>query len=111
MNRRTALAALLAVSMPDGISGMLGGLAWANGGEAGQAQARAGAFPLMVSQDRRCLKDGDGTPFLITGDAAWSLIAELDREEAEFYLTTRQQQGLVQAHIVMTLHFVLPSQK
>lgn len=50
-------------------------------------------FPLAVSPDRRHLVDRDGRPFLIFGEAAWSLIAELTREDAELYLRDRKARG------------------
>lgn len=49
--------------------------------------------PLRVSSDHRHLVDQDGNPFLAQGDAPWSLITGLTREEAEKYLDTRQRQG------------------
>ncbi|SFI65928.1 Putative collagen-binding domain of a collagenase [Phyllobacterium sp. CL33Tsu] len=51
------------------------------------------AFPLRVSENHRYLEDASGKPFLVTGDAAWSLIGELSREEADKYLADRQKRG------------------
>lgn len=50
-------------------------------------------FPLMLSADRRYLVDGAGAAFLIRGDAAWSLIAQLTPAEVEQYLADRKQRG------------------
>ncbi len=50
-------------------------------------------YPLHISDDRRRLLDADGTPFLVQGDAAWSLIANLTFEEAIQYLDDRQAKG------------------
>jgi len=50
-------------------------------------------FPLKVAADQRHLQDASGQPFLIQGDAAWSLIAELKRSDAERYLIDRRQRG------------------
>lgn len=50
-------------------------------------------YPLRVSADRRRLLDADGTPFLVQGDAAWSLIANVTYEEAIAYLDDRQAKG------------------
>ena len=50
-------------------------------------------YPLRVSPDRRRLIDADGEPFLIQGDAAWSLIANLTVDEAISYLDDRQAKG------------------
>ncbi len=51
------------------------------------------AFPLRVAPDADHLEDAAGRPFLIHGDTAWSLIAELTREEAELYLSDRKKRG------------------
>lgn len=48
-------------------------------------------FPLRVDAMR--LSDGAGAPFLLQGDTAWSLIAQLRREDAEFYLEDRRRRG------------------
>lgn len=50
-------------------------------------------FPLEVSPNGRYLVDSTGTPFLIHGDTAWSLIAQLKREDAERYLDDRRARG------------------
>ena len=48
-------------------------------------------FPLTITP--RCLADATGRPFLLHGDTAWSLIADLSREDAELYLTDRAARG------------------
>src|SRR4051794_15262433 len=54
----------------------------------------AGAkFPLRVSEDGRRLLDSGGQPFLVLGDAGWSLIAQLDAADAERYLSDRARRG------------------
>jgi len=50
-------------------------------------------FPLRASQNQRHLVDAQGVPFLIHGDSAWSLIAELKREQVIRYLDDRQARG------------------
>lgn len=50
-------------------------------------------FPLHISEDRYFLADANNKPFLIQGDAAWSLIAELNRDEVEIYLKDRKARG------------------
>jgi uncharacterized protein DUF4038/collagenase-like protein with putative collagen-binding domain len=50
-------------------------------------------FPISVSADKRYLVDRTGQPYPIRGDAAWSLIANLTREEADAYLSDRQAKG------------------
>jgi Protein of unknown function (DUF4038)/Putative collagen-binding domain of a collagenase len=54
---------------------------------------RMAAFPLSVKVGQRYLEDADGKPFLIQGDTAWSLIADLTREDAERYLEDRRERG------------------
>ncbi|MBB5702839.1 hypothetical protein FHS76_002728 [Ochrobactrum daejeonense] len=51
------------------------------------------AFPLRVSRSHRFFEDATGAPFLLQGDTAWSLIAELKREDAETYLRDRKARG------------------
>ena len=53
----------------------------------------ADRYPLHVSTDHRYLVDRSGTPFLVQGDAAWSLISGLTDEEAETYLEARRRLG------------------
>lgn len=50
-------------------------------------------FPLHVSESQRFFEDANGKPFLLQGDTAWSLIAELNREDTELYLTDRKRRG------------------
>ena len=49
--------------------------------------------PLRVSANGRYLVDRQGKPFLLQGDAAWSLITNLTDEQAEQYLKDRQAKG------------------
>lgn len=50
-------------------------------------------FPIKVSQDQRYFEDAQGRPFLVNGDTAWSLIAELNRDDAKTYLEDRSKRG------------------
>lgn len=50
-------------------------------------------FPLSISPDRRRFVDADGQPFLVQGDAAWSIIANLTLEDAVRYLDDRRAKG------------------
>ena len=50
-------------------------------------------FPLVAPPGQRYLEDSAGQPFLIQGDAAWSLIADLTREEVTLYLEDRGARG------------------
>jgi hypothetical protein len=55
--------------------------------------AAPAAFPLRVSDDRRHLVGADGRPFLVIGDAGWSLVAQLSEENIARYLEDRRQRG------------------
>jgi hypothetical protein len=50
-------------------------------------------LPLKVSDDHRYLVDQAGTPFLVVGDTAWSLIADLSEEDTRRYLDDRRKRG------------------
>ena len=55
----------------------------------------AGICNAQVSVDptHRFLQTKDGKPFFWLGDTDWELFHRLNREEAEFFLETRRQQG------------------
>ena len=53
----------------------------------------AGRLPLKLSADRRYLVDQGDRPFLIHGEAAWSLLVQLTREQVELYLEDRRRRG------------------
>src|ERR1700733_3133215 len=46
---------------------------------------------VRLSESKTYLVDGSGKPFFINGDAAWSLIAQISREDAEVYLENRRE--------------------
>ncbi|MBB3113341.1 hypothetical protein FHS18_005453 [Paenibacillus phyllosphaerae] len=54
---------------------------------------------LKVSANGRFIVKTDNSPFYWLGDTAWELFARLDKEEADYYLRTRAEQGftIVQA--------------
>lgn len=62
-------------------------------------------FPLRVSDNRRHLIDQASTPFLVRGDAAWSLIVQLTREEAEAYFEDRRARGFNLLMVNLIEHF------
>jgi uncharacterized protein YjdB len=51
------------------------------------------SYPLKAGPTKRYLVDQNAKPFLMVGDAAWSLVAQLSMQDAETYLTSRQQNG------------------
>lgn len=55
--------------------------------------AQSAKLPVQVSTNGRYLVDQNGTPFLLHGDTAWSIIAQLTREDAEIYLENRRRKG------------------
>lgn len=57
------------------------------------AGPRAAAFPLTKRDGHRCLADQAGKDFLVQGDAAWSLLVQLRREDAAAYLEDRARRG------------------
>jgi hypothetical protein len=85
--RKTAMMTLHAVAMVL-ISCIIGSQA-----PRAESSAPSNRFPLQVSENHKYLKSSDGEPFLIHGDTAWSLIGDLNREEAELYLEDRQKRG------------------
>jgi hypothetical protein len=50
-------------------------------------------YPVMLSSDERYLIDQAGRPFYIHGEAAWSLIAQVNNEDARYYLNDRAAKG------------------
>ena len=50
-------------------------------------------FPLRIADAGTYLEDAAGKPFLITGDSAWSLIADLPADEARLYIADRKARG------------------
>ena len=50
-------------------------------------------FPIRISADKRRFEDSTGKPFLMHGDAAWSLIAQLNQADVTTYLDDRQAKG------------------
>ena len=49
--------------------------------------------PIKISENQRFLTESDGSPFFWMADTAWELFHRTDREEATYYLNTRQAQG------------------
>src|SRR5579862_7891901 len=51
------------------------------------------AFPLKTVPMKRVLVDQKNVPFLLQGDAAWSLLVVQTKEEVELYFKNRSQKG------------------
>jgi hypothetical protein len=50
-------------------------------------------FPLHVEAGKRYLLDTQGQPFFVHGDAAWSIMLQLTRDQVDQYLEDRRQKG------------------
>ena len=59
----------------------------------GKAQSPNAVTQLTPSANKRYLVDQNDRPFLMQGDAAWSLIVGLSDAEEERYLKDRRQKG------------------
>jgi hypothetical protein len=57
------------------------------------AQPEKIKFPIRLNDSGRYFEDQNGMPVLVHGDSAWSLMAQLDLKETEFYLNHRKSQG------------------
>ena len=57
------------------------------------SSASPAGLPLRVSADHRYLVDQQDQPFLVVGDTAWSLIAQLSEADIDHYLKDRHQRG------------------
>lgn len=53
-----------------------------------------GVFPLRLAPTGRSFVDASGRPFLLHGEAAWSMVVELDGGQLGTYLTDRQSRGV-----------------
>jgi hypothetical protein len=62
-------------------------------GAAAPSTARPTVFPLRVVPGTRTLVQADGKPFLLVGDAAWSLIAQPRNAQVDRYLDDRKRRG------------------
>jgi hypothetical protein len=58
-----------------------------------ETNAATAAFPLRVSADRQYLEDNGGQPFLLVGDTAWSLVAQLSEDNIRHYVDDRARRG------------------
>ena len=54
---------------------------------------QAADWPLRISSNGAYLEDQKGVPFLVVGEAAWSIAAELNPSEINTYLDNRQAKG------------------
>ena len=62
------------------------------------------AYPLKAIPGNRYLTDMNGYPFFWSGDAAWSLIAQLSSGDAGLYLENRQEKGFTVIMVSLIEH-------
>ncbi len=60
---------------------------------------------LYIAPDKRVISRGDGKPFYWLGDTAWELFHRLTKEEADFYLKRRAEQGFTVIQAVALAEF------
>jgi hypothetical protein len=60
---------------------------------------------LRLSENRRFLVAADGAPFYWFGDTAWELFHRANREEAEYYLKKRADQGFTVIQAVVLAEY------
>ena len=61
-------------------------------------------FPLAIDRSSRHLVDQDGKPFLLVGDAAWSLFVSVSDQDADFYFQNRKRHGFNAALVNLLEH-------
>ena len=61
-------------------------------------------YPLKLSSSKRYLTDQYNMPFFWSGDAAWSLIAQLNIKEADLYLDNRKEKGFTVIMVSLIEH-------
>jgi hypothetical protein len=64
------------------------------GGTGGARDAGNSALLLRADPTKRFLLDGNGHPFLLFGEGAWTLNSQLTTEAQDAYMDTRSSQGL-----------------
>ncbi|HMG23396.1 MAG TPA: DUF4038 domain-containing protein, partial [Kofleriaceae bacterium] len=57
-------------------------------------QARSGALQFPIKRAGACLVDAGGAPVWLHGEAAWSLLVQLDDAELDRYLADRRARGV-----------------
>lgn len=62
------------------------------------------AYPLKGPTGQRHLLDATGAPLLLHGEAAWSLVAQLDLAAAELYLEDRRRMGFNAIYVSLIEH-------
>jgi hypothetical protein len=66
------------------------------------------AYPLALSSNGRYVVDQAGRPFFMNGEAAWSLISAVSKEDAELYLEDRRRKGFNLVVVMLVDHKFSP---
>lgn len=62
------------------------------------------SYPLKLNPGNRYLTDQNDNPFFWSGDAAWSLIAQLSKQDADLYLDNRKETGFTVIMVSLIEH-------
>jgi hypothetical protein len=97
-----------------GVPGTGGAPPTSTGGTTGTATgggtgAGAWVYPLKLAPGQRHLVDQNGQPFLLIGDAAWSLLVSLSDADAKTYLADRAAKGFDAVLVNLIEHKFAPS--
>jgi hypothetical protein len=67
------------------------------------SSSQSNEWKLVISEDGLRIRKANGEDWYWLGDTGWSLFQELNREDAEYYFSTRASQGftVIQAVVVM----------
>lgn len=84
--------------------GALAGGAFALANPATTLAATLPVFPLRQRAGTQLLEDSAGTPFLIQGDTAWSLISQLRAADVVRYLNNRASRGFNATMVMLINH-------
>jgi Protein of unknown function (DUF4038)/Putative collagen-binding domain of a collagenase len=76
----------------------------ASAGKPGEMRIYPYAFPLKPGPGNRYLVDQSNQPFFWSGDAAWSLVAQLNLMDAGLYLDNRSEKGFTVVMVNLIEH-------
>jgi len=76
----------------------------ATAGQPGEMRIYPYAFPLKPGPGNRYLVDQSNHPFFWSGDAAWSLVAQLSLKDAGLYLDNRSNKGFTVVMVNLIEH-------
>jgi hypothetical protein len=68
------------------------------------ATSRTFTYPLQIDPTSRYLVDQTSKPFLLVGDAAWSLFVGVSKSDADVYMENRRQHGFTAVLVSLIEH-------